>query len=217
MVGAKPILSRRKRRNSLTRVGMFWVVAIVVATCIFVVPAAAGEQAAITTKSSSIKWLKWSLKEYEWLLDLINPKYLPHDLEHYQQAADELEKIGAELEALSREATRADRKNTEDWSQIGMRVGNLRSDLKWLRGFSSTLRAYACGVRTGTKRPRWGVSQVEAETFVLPAVREFQGHFPQTASIAVRPGELAHMQLVLVPISLRGVSKAAQARSMISR
>ena len=154
----------------------------------------AGDLAAIITQ------LQQASSSYSSLVRAINPRYVPGELEGYDEAADRLERLGAQLEQLSRKALRLDQNDLEAIASLGREIQQLQEAITDLRAFSTHLRAYGYLLRNDVNRPRWAFAQVPAECFVEPDVHTFNAHFTDTVELTATAGDAAAFQLIAVPI-----------------
>jgi hypothetical protein len=147
-----------------------------------------------------VQQLQEASATYSALVTEINPRYLPRDMDGYDEAADRLERLGAELERISRKALQTDPENPVEVAALGLEVRRLQGGMADLRAFATPLRAYAYMVRNDYNRPRWAFSQAPAAEFVPPDLRSFDDDFTDTVEITAAPGEHAALQLIAIPI-----------------
>lgn len=147
-----------------------------------------------------ITQLRHVSSSYGVLVKEINPRYIPGDLEGYDEAADRLERLGAQLEQLSRKALRLDTDDQEAVAALSRQIQQLQEAMTDLRADTTPMRAYGYLVRHDIERPRWAFAQVPADQFVEPEARKFNADFTDTVQITAAPGEHAPFQLIAIPI-----------------
>ena len=118
----------------------------------------------------------------------------------YAEATERLSRLGERIEILSREALQAEKLGDTGWILLSQKTAEFSADLMALRAFSAPLRAWSHCRRAKIKRPRWDVTQVDAEQFVAPPLRLFTGKFSRRVNLEAAPGETLHFQLVAAPI-----------------
>lgn len=161
----------------------------------------AGAAEAACTMADIVTELRQASSSYSTLVGQINPRYIPRDLEGYDEAADRLERIGAELELLSRKALQLNSDDADAIAALHTEIQDLHQGMTDLRAFSTPLRAYGYLAQKDVDRPRWAFTQVSAERFVEPDVHAFNADFTDTVEITAAAGDHAAVQLIAIPIA----------------
>ncbi|MFP3903336.1 MAG: hypothetical protein ACLFWB_03730 [Armatimonadota bacterium] len=151
--------------------------------------------------SEMVTELRTCSKQYQALVELINPRYVPGGLEGYDEATDRLEKLGATLETLSRKALQAQDGDPDTLKGIMGDIQQYRESLQDFRAFATPFRAYSYLSQNDVNRPRWAFARVDPDRFIIPDVHAFDGDFIQEITLTGEPGSHVRFQLVAIPIA----------------
>ncbi len=151
-------------------------------------------------QTEALAALRSAIRGYSTLVREISPDDLPGEMTGYAETTERLSRLGERIEILSREAIQAEKLGDTGWTLLSQKTAEFSADLMALRAFSAPLRAYSHCRRAKIKRPKWDVTQVDAEQFVAPPLRLFTGKFSRRVNLEAAPGETLHFQLVAAPI-----------------
>lgn len=169
------------------------------ALCAVFVLSAALAAAEAPSLSEIVTELRTCSKQYQALIEVINPRYVPGKLQGYDAATHRLEKLGAKLESLSRKALQAQDGDPETLEALISEIRQYRQSLQDFRAFTTPLRAYSYLSQNDVNRPRWAFAQVEADRFIEPDIYAYDGDFIEQVTLSGKPGSHVRFQLIAIP------------------
>jgi hypothetical protein len=158
--------------------------------------------------------LRAVVAQYEQLVTELNLNRLPGHLFNYPAVTEQLDRLGARLEPLSRAVLRADQLAPAELSRLREEVAALGSDVAILRRQSLALRVWGYyHEREDVRRPHWGLATAPAGVVVSGERDDCEASAGGEVSLAAARGGTATAQLVVVPLDrdlrdVRGVVAA---------
>lgn len=158
--------------------------------------------------------LRAVVAQYEQLVTELNLNRLPGRLFNYPAVTEQLDRLGARLEPLSRAALRADQLSPTELSRLREEVATLGSDVAALRRQSLALRVWGYyHEREDVRRPHWGLATAPAGVVVSGERNDCEATAGGEVSLAAARGGTEAAQLVVVPLDrglkdVRGVVAA---------
>lgn len=140
-----------------------------------------------------------AVRGYEGLLKELDLGRLPTTLPGYGAVTDQLDELGATLEAVTRLAGQP-QLTEEQWRHLQERTAALTAALQVLRGQSLPLRVWAFWDAQGHGNPQWGLA-VDYTLRPLPQPKgQADAEAKGEAVLKATPGGTCHAQIVLVPL-----------------